>query len=124
METRILPPGESVPEANFPEIPGMSAENKATIAIEQDGKIVACLTVLRATSLEGLWLSPEIRGKAGSMREVRNALIGQAASISQAWGNEWAYAAAADDDGKMRRLLKQVKAVKLAIHTYVLRFGG
>ena len=112
----MLPPEEyaRLERTGIPLFPGVSPEDVSVVVVEDKGKVVACMTVLRATHFEGAWIDPEHRN-AG----VTRSLLRMASEIA---GSEWVFAGAADDH--MRDVLGRLGAVMLPMDAYVLSLGG
>lgn len=108
MRARILRSDEWQNAEAFmaPLMPYIRPESADIVVVEQDGRIVGQLGLLRITHLEGLWISPEHRGNAGVMR----ALIRQAGALLQLRGEDWVIGSAASDQmrGFGERLGKQI----------------
>lgn len=120
MRTRILAPdewdrleGTELP----PLLPYISPDNAAMVVVEDEGKVVASLAVLRASHLEGLWISPDKRGNAG----VARALLRQAAELVRIRGEQWALGGCSDD--RMRRLIGKLGGVQVPVELYALWVG-
>lgn len=118
MITRVLPPEEwhRASVAGLPLLPGVPEKDVSIVAVESEGRVVACLTVFKAPHFEGLWIDPEHRN-AG----VSRGLMDLAEKVVKSWGNEWVFAAAEDE--RMRTILGRVGAVKLPIDSYVMSLG-
>ena len=83
------------------------------VVVESEGRIVASMTVLRMTHLEGTWVDPEHRN-AGTVR----ALLRAAGEAARKWSNGWVVTSA--DDDQVRGILGRMHAVKLPVDTYLL----
>jgi GNAT superfamily N-acetyltransferase len=119
MKTRILPREEwaRLERSQMPPFPGVRAEDVAVVVVEDAEKVIGCMTVLRATHFEGLWLDPEQRS-AG----VSRALVRAAVKAARLWTDDWVFAGAADD--RMRDVLDRLGAIRLPIESYVMALGG
>lgn len=97
----------------------VNPENIAIVAVEDEsGEIVACVSALRVTHFEGLWIKPEHRGNAGVFRS----LIRQAYAVPQARGEKWALGDAGDE--KMRSVCTRLGGQVLGRQFYALPVGG
>jgi GNAT superfamily N-acetyltransferase len=102
--------------AGFPPIPNLRDENIALVVVEDDeGNVVACMSVLRATHYEGVWIDPQHRN-AG----VTRGLLRQAAQVARDWGSEWVFVGRGSSDGNMAEVLEKLGAVELPIQPYLL----
>lgn len=116
----MLPPEEyaSLERTGIPLFPGIRQEDVAVVVVEDGGKVVACMSVLRATHFEGAWIDPEHRN-AG----VTRGLLNLAKEIAKSrWENDWVFAGAADD--KMRDVIGRLGGVALPMDSFVLSLGG
>ena len=87
MIARVLPKEEwhrlgDLPISELVEF--VKPEDVRVVVVEDGEKIVATMTVLRITHLEGTWIDPEYR-KPGTVR----ALLRGAAQASEEWTNSW-----------------------------------
>ena len=121
MSARVLPPEEwdrlDDPRLPVPFVPYVNPENAEVVVVEQDGRIVAMMTVFKATHIEGPWIDPEARGLG-----VTRSLLRRATELAREDGSRWVYAGAADD--RMRGILGRLKAVQIPMDTYVMPLGG
>jgi ribosomal protein S18 acetylase RimI-like enzyme len=100
-------------------LPYIAAGNVAVVVVEDDaGKVLACMSVLQATHLEGAWVDPEYRKNPGVVR----ALLRQAGAIAEARGESWVFAGAADD--VMRTYLWRLGGARVPMDTFCLPVGG
>jgi GNAT superfamily N-acetyltransferase len=115
MKARVLPREEwsRLERTGFPLFPGVRPEDIVVVVVEDDEKVVASVTILRATHFENLWLDPEQRN-AGVSRALLRAAIGAA----HQWTDDWVFATAADD--RMRDMLNRVGAIRIPVDPYVL----
>ena len=104
-------------------LPFVEPQNIAVVVVEDTaGEIVACLSAIQVTHLEGTWVAPKYRGNAGVMR----ALLRQAFAVPEVRGEHWAFGSVMADgepglvDGFLRRLGGQQMPVRL----YALPLGG
>lgn len=102
---------------DIPPLTGISPRDTSVVVVERDGKIVATLSVVRMTHLEGLWVDPAYKN-AGVCRS----LLRLSAGIAGVWDNEWVLAGAADE--RMRDILTRLGGVKVDMETYMLSLGG
>lgn len=119
MIARILPPEEwgRLSHTGVPFLPGLNPDDIDIVSVEDEGKLVAAMTVFKITHFEGVWVSPEKRGL-GATR----AMLRLAAGLAKARGNSWVVAGAADD--RMRHILGRMGAHKLQMDPYLLSLGG
>jgi hypothetical protein len=120
VNARILPPEEwsrldRKPVMLFPYV---QPENIDVVVVEDEGEISACMTVLRATHFEGLWITPERRKNAGVMR----ALLRQATALARLRGDQWVFGGAEKDE--MRGYLERGGGVKVPMDLCALWVGG
>jgi hypothetical protein len=102
-------------------LPYVEPQNVAVVVVEDDaGAIVASVSAIRVTHLEGLWISPEARGNAGVFR----ALIRLAFAIPEARGESWAFGGAADADDRMDSLCRRLGGRPLPVKFYAMPTGG
>jgi hypothetical protein len=97
-----------------PLIPGTSPHNMAVVVVEDDGKIIGSLSVLRASHFEGLWVAPKYRGNAGIMRS----LIRQGTALARVRGESWVFGGAADY--RMRDFITRLGGIKVPMDLYIM----
>ena len=115
MNARVLPPEEwhRLEPSGMPLIPGLRPADVVVVVVEDGDRVVACMTVLRATHFEGLWIDPMARNL-GTART----LLREAVTAAKRWTDDWVFAASADDN--MRDILERIGAVRLPMDPYVL----
>ncbi len=91
MKVRYLPANEWV-KIQKPQIPPLfpyvNPSDVAVIVVENDdGEVIACVSALKITHFESLWIHPDHRGNAG----VGRALLRKAFGIASAWGSKWVF---------------------------------
>ncbi len=96
----------------FPYVPPGDVD---VVVVEDEGQVVACMTVLRAVHLEGVWIEPNHR-KAG----VTRSLLRLSVKLATHCGARWAFAGSADGDRHMPVVLSKLGGVKVPMDTYVL----
>jgi hypothetical protein len=102
-------------------LPFIEPQNIAIVAVEdEEGKIVACVSVLRVTHFEGLWIKPEYRGNAGVFRS----LVRQAYAVPISRGEHFAFGGAKDTDATMRRLCSRLGGKEMPLRFSALPLGG
>jgi len=120
MNARILPPEEwaRLDAAHLPPtIPFVPSRDVAVVVVEDDaGEIVACMSVLKVTHFEGVWVDPKWRGNAG----VMGPLLRLAYAIPQVRGEQWAFGGAADDCPQMQGFMGRLKGVAMPLKFYAL----
>lgn len=89
------------------------------VVVEKDGKVVACVSVVGITHLEGLWIDPEHRGNAGVVR----ALLRQASTLPRVRGEQWVMGGAANGDDRMRGFMERLGGVPMPVEFYALWVG-
>jgi len=123
MTARILP----VEEWDRIEDAGLSAllpycepQNIAVMVVEDDaGKIVACVSALRVTHFEGLWIAPEHRGDAGAF----SALIHAAYAVPREHGEKWVFGGAEAGDEQMSALCRRLGGHPLPVEFFAMPVG-
>jgi hypothetical protein len=121
MRARILKPDEwgRLPEkSNVPALlPYVEPSNAAMVVVEKGSdEIAACVSVLRVSHFEGLWIRPEDRGNAGVFR----ALIRQAYALPQVRGERWILGAADLSDDRMDVLCRRLGGCPLPVEFYAM----
>lgn len=120
MKTRVLKPeewgkfeGDQLP----PMFPYVSPENVDIVAVEDDeGSLIACMTVLRVTHFEGAWVNPAHKG-AGATR----AMLRLASAIAQSRGEQWVFGGANEDT--MRGILQRMGGRHVPMELFALWVG-
>ena len=123
MRTRILQPEEwhRIPTPDLPLLlPYVAPQNIAVIVAEDDkGEIIGCLSAMRVTHLEGIWVKPEHRGGM-----VAWALYRQAVALADVRHEEWVFGGAAEDDERMEDLIQRCGGSQLPLKFYSMPVGG
>lgn len=117
IRTRILPPAEwdRLERPQIPPLyPYVNPEDVAVIVVEDRDEIIGCVSVLRATHFESLWIHPCFRGNAG----VGRALLRQGTAMARTWGANWAFGDIESE--KMRGLVERLGGVKVPADFYAL----
>ena len=120
MIARVLPPSEygRLERTGVPSLaPYVRPEDLATVVVEDGEKVVARMTVLRATHFEGLWIDPAARN-AG----VGRSLLKEAGKVAHQWTDQFVFAGAADD--RMREILHRVGGVWIPMDLFLLPLEG
>jgi hypothetical protein len=116
---RVLPPNEwqKIRGTELPAvIDDAPTDDVEVIVVEDDaGELVAGVSRVRITHLEGLWVRPDYRGNAGVWRR----LIQVALKTPSRWNDSWVMAGSASD--QMRRLLNRLGGVTVPMDTYLLK---
>lgn len=89
-------------------------EDAQVIAIEDDGKLVGCWSLVRMWHAEGLWVAPESRGKVAVARHLLQAMKATAGMMDAPvilTGSE-------DGDRMTERLLEHVGAERVPVTLY------
>lgn len=120
MNARILPREEwgRLERAPVMLFPYTQPENVAEVVVEDGDRVLACMSVLRATHFEGLWVDPSARRHPGVMR----GLLRQATAIAQVRGERWVFGGAEHD--QMRGFLGRLGGVQVPMDLYALPVGG
>jgi hypothetical protein len=121
---RILRP-EEWHRINTPDLPPLvpfvEPENLAVVVVEDDaGEIIACVSAMRVTHFEGLWIKPEYRGNAGVFR----ALIRQAYAVPRVRGEAWVFGSSAHGNDRMERMCGRLGGRELPVRFYAMPVGG
>jgi ribosomal protein S18 acetylase RimI-like enzyme len=121
MSARVLPPEEwhrlDDPHLPRPFVGYVNPADANVVVVEDGDRIVAMMTVFKATHIEGTWIDPETRGLG-----VARSLLRTARELARKDGSRWAYTGASDD--RMRGLLSRLKATQIKMDTYVMPLGG
>lgn len=123
MKTRILRP-EEWHRINVPELPALfpfvDPQNIAVVIAEDDsGEIVGCISTLRVTHLEGIWVKPELRGGMVAMSLLRQAL-----AIARMRNESWVMGGAAETDPVMDGYIRRLGGIPLPVKFYPMPVGG
>ena len=102
-------------------LPYTEPQNIAVCVVEDEaGKIVACLAALQVTLLEGTWIAPEHRKKAGTLR----ALLRQAFAVPRVRQERWAYGTAETGNEEIHMYLSRLGGVQMPVTLFALPVGG
>ena len=91
-------------------------EDVRIVVVEKDEKIVATMTVMRITHLEGTWIDPEHRTP-GTVR----ALLREAAQQSSEWTNSWVITGAVTKE--ISDIIKRMGGLAWPMESFVLGLG-
>lgn len=121
MIARILPRDEwgRLTGSNVPMFGSVRPEDVDIVVVEDGDKIIACLTVLRITHFEGVWIDPESKGLG-----VTRALLRLAIELARVRGDDWVMGAAENGDERMAKVLDKMGAVRVGLTPYVIALGG
>jgi hypothetical protein len=100
-----------------PFAPFFRPEDLEVLVVEDEGRIVASVAVMRVTHYEGWWIAPEYRGNAGLVRR----LMKRAVTVARKWSDGWVWAFA--DTPLMNDLLARLGGNRLPVETFVLSLG-
>lgn len=121
MITRILPQSEwdKLGPSGLPALlRQLKPSDIDVVVVEDGGKIVGTLGVLRMTHFEGVWIDPEKRNG-----YVLARLLHGAEQIVLERGETVVLGGAADDDEKMDGLIKRRGGVPLPMKVYAMPIG-
>lgn len=123
MRTRTLPPEEwdkLEPTGMPPLFPFVRPEDISVVVVEDDdGKLLAAMTVLRVVHFEGAWVNPEKEGIG-----VTRALLRAACDIARGWNDRWVMGGAAVEDETMHRVCDRLGGVFLPMNLYGISLEG
>lgn len=118
MKPRFLDPSEwhRLERPQIPPLfPYVNPGDMAVIAIEDDaGEIVACVSALKVTHFESLWVHPDYRGNAG----VGRALLRYTIAIAKAWGANWAFGDIESE--QMKGFVERLGGVPVPVQFYAV----
>lgn len=121
MITRILPP-EEWPRLDFARFSQTGREmdlgDVQVVVVEDNGRIVAYMSVLRITHMEDLWFDPEYRGNAGVAKRMMKAGF----TAAKKWADRWVWASTESEH--MSDIVSRVGGVELPVKSYVIPLGG
>lgn len=119
MIARVLEPEEwpLVEELEISQLlPLVRPEDVKVVVVEVGGEVVASMTVMRMTHIEGTWVDPNYRN-GGIVRS----LLRCAAKAAEEWCAGWVVTSANND--QVRRILERMNAQKVEVDSYALSFG-
>lgn len=117
MISRVLPPSEwhRLDVTGFPPIqPCANPPDTEVIVVEDEGRIVASMYVMRFTHLEGAWVDPRFKGNAG----VVSRLLKRAKESACRFPESWAVAFTDRDD--VSGLVSRLGGVKIPVESFVM----
>ncbi len=119
--SRVLPP-EEWPRLNGTELealwPKLDPGRARVVVVERDGAIVGAWGLVPIVHVEGAWIAPECRGRAGVARRLYAAM--QAAARAMGAPFVWT---GAESDG-VRRLIAHVNGYRIPYESYVMPVEG
>ena len=86
------------------------------VVVEDEGRILAAMAVLRVTHLENVWVSKD----AGA--GVRRLLVKTAIETARDWTSSWAMASIGDDT--IGGYVKRLGGRAVPVDTYIIPLGG
>lgn len=122
MNARILSPEESVTRLEFLGLPligpAMRPDDAQIVVVEDKGRIVATMAVIRVVHYENCWVDPEYRANAGAVRKLLRA----AKDAARKWAPMWIWGAS--DTDHVEVLLKKLGGVKMDVKSFALPVEG
>lgn len=117
MTSRLLPPEEwhRLAQAGLETVWAQLPDTTRVIVVEDEGRIVGCVTGMLILHAEGLWIAPEYRKRVSVWRR----LIAGFWSLAAGYGCAGAWAASVSED--MTRVLQKMGAQRLPGDHYVIR---
>jgi len=123
MIARILPPEEwDRVRHNAPMLADyVNPGDVALVVVEEGERIVATMTVMRATHFEGAWIDPGERNGG-----VTRSLLNLAVDVARGWGQSWAFGGAQEGPAgdQMRGILTRLKGRRMPVEFHALPLGG
>jgi hypothetical protein len=123
VKTRILRPDEwsRLGDVGLGELLLYVEPQNITIVVveDDDGEIIACVSALRITHFEGLWVAPKYRGNPG----VSRSLIRYVYAVPRTRGERWAFGGAANGDERMDTLCSRLGGKELPMRLYAMPVG-
>ena len=116
MTARILPRsewGKLEAESLPPSFPNYFPSELEVVVVEDEGKIVARMFVMRLTHLEGAWIHPEYK-------HATTHLLRKTFEVAQRWPDKWVLGGAEDE--QMRGIIERLGGIRWPGDFYVL--GG
>ena len=92
-------------------------QNVSVVAVEENGELIATLSVLTVTHLEGLWIKPDRRGSPEVVRKLLKKAIEEASKAP----DHWVMAQSASP--KMDDLIERSGGVEMPVKTFILSVG-
>lgn len=120
MNTRVLPREEwhRLAETNNPQICGsVPPDDVRVVVVEDGGKIVGSMAVIRVTHLENIWLE---KPRAG----VASALIKAAHAEARQWAKGWIMANVGWGRDRVAESVEAFGGSKIPVDTYLMPLGG
>lgn len=121
MITRILPKTEwhKLTESGLPELlRHVNATDADVVVVEENGKVIGTLGLVKLMHFEGVWIAPEKRHG-----YVLGRLLHGAEQLAMERGETCALGAAMDDDERMDDLIRRRGGVPLPIKVYAMPLG-
>jgi hypothetical protein len=122
MKSRILTIDEWErvrPEGAPPLFPFVDPANISVVVVEKDdGQIVACMTVLRVTHFEGIWVDGASKGNPGVIRS----LLRLATALPRVRREKWIFGGSAcgSDGSPMREYIARLGGSELPMKLHAL----
>ena len=121
MKARVLSPEEwsTLDVSGMPQIgPTLRDDDVQIVAVEDEGRVVATMAVLRVTHFESLWIDPAYRGNAGVARR----LLKRAIEAAKKWTDSWVWGAS--DTAHMSDIIKRCSGNAVPVESFIIPIGG
>lgn len=117
MRSRILDPAEydKLEPTNMPPLfPFVKPEDIQVVVVEDDdGKLLAAMTVLRVVHFEGAWINPENKGM-GATRS----LLRLACDVARGWNDRFVMGGAETSDSTMHEVCSRLGGSYMPMNLY------
>lgn len=117
---RVLPEAEwgRIADAGMPDASvALGKENFQLVVVEDKGRIVATMALWRVVHLEGFWIDPDYRGKAGTIRGLIRGVL----SAAKKWSPKWLWACS--DTEQMDAILQKLHGVRMPVRSFTVPLG-
>lgn len=84
------------------------------VVLEDEGKIVGSMAVLKITHLENMWLDPAVRTNLGAART----LLRETLKTAKEWTESWVMASIGDDT--IAAMVERAGGKQVPVDTYIL----
>lgn len=121
MQSRILPVDEwdKLDVTQFDQIaPTLRPEDVQVVVVEDGGRIVSSMVVMRVVHFESLWIDPEYRGHP----TLAKRLLAESIEAARKWASKWVWGCSNTDH--MDDIIKRVSGQKMAVDSYIIPLGG